>query len=1398
MRLDPFHPLVKRWFGARFAAPTEPQRRGWPAIAAGKDVLIAAPTGTGKTLAAFLWCLDKLVRQAAAGALEDKTQVVYVSPLKALASDVQHNLAQPLAELCALARADGTSLEGIRIGVRTGDTPAYERQRMLKLPPHILITTPESLFILLTARRGRELLSTVETVIVDEIHAVADDKRGSHLALSLERLEALCPKRPVRIGLSATQKPIDEVARFLVGERPPPVVVDAGHRRELDLAVEVAAQGELSAVSSQKEWEDLYDRLAQLISQHKTTLIFVSTRRLVERIAHHLAERLGKDAVAPHHGSLSRQARHDAEQRLKSGALRAVVASASLELGIDVGTVELVCQIGSPRALSVALQRVGRAGHCLGLVPKGRLFPLTRDDLLECAAVTWAIRRGELDRLEIPRAPLDILAQQIVAACAAEDWEVEALFQLVRRAYSYRDLPRADFDAVVAMLEVGIECRQGRATAQLHYDRVNGRLRGRRGARLAAITSGGAIPDVADYSVVAEPTGMVVGSVDEDFAVESMAGDVFLLGNTSWRVLGVEAGRVRVEDAQGQAPTIPFWRGEAPGRTAELSLALSELRETIARAADEGGASQAQRWLIEEAGLCQAGAEQAVAYVLAARAALSVLPSQRTVVAERFFDEAGGMQLVLHAPFGARINRAFGLALRKRFCRSFNFELQAAATDNGIVLSLGEQHSFPLELTFGLLRAQSARAVLVQALLAAPMFKARWRWNASRALVLLRRVGARRIPPPILRMRAEDLMAAVFPAQAACAENIAGEIVPPDHPLVGQTIADCLTEAMDFEGLHRVLTDIEAGNIACVARETVEPSPLSHEILNANPYAFLDDAPLEERRARAVSLRRSLPSTAADIGALDPEVIAEVRAEAWPDVRSADELHEALVWLGLLEEGQAGTLSAWMDELCAHRRATRLVLQGRVIWVAAERLGAVGRLFPHARASPAVPPFEDRTSEDPVLSLVRARMQLCGPTTAQGLARVLGLPVPDIDGALVGLEAQGCVLRGRFTDEAPLGQVEWTDRLLLQRIHRRTLARLRREIEPVETSEFLRFLVRWQHAAPQARLHGKAGLRTVLQELQGFELAASAWEKSVLPVRMAKYDPSWLDALCFSGEIVWGRLSAPASAPGPTRRTRGLTRIAPLGIVLRQDLPWLLQAIDTPAVLGTLSHSAREVHELLVRRGACFLPDLVAGTRRLRTEVEGGLGELVASGLVTADGFGALRSLLGGKMKQTSPFAHQVMGRFSPLRAVDAELPTDPPTDPVERAARQLLRRWGVVCRDLLARERLPPWRALTLCFRRMEAKGEIRGGRFLAGRVGEHFALPEAVEAMRQVKRSAPSGERVAVSPADPLNLVGILTPGPRLPATAQASLVYQDGVPMVIERARSLHTSRSARQGL
>ena len=1407
-----FHPAVTQWFEQEFGTPSEPQQRGWPAIQSGAHTLISAPTGSGKTLAAFLASLNQLLREGLASDLPDETRVLYVSPLKALSNDIHKNLEQPLAAIRHALAAQGRDVD-IRAEVRTGDTPAAKRQAIIRKPPHILVTTPESFYLLLTSESGRRLLKPVRTLIVDEIHAVVGNRRGSHLALSVERLAALVNHPLQRIGLSATQKPIEEVARFLTGTleqdgKARCKIVDCGYRRELDLAIELPGSP-LEAVMSNEVWEEVYCRLADLIDAHRTTLVFVNTRRLAERVTHHLGNRLGQDKVMSHHGSLSAKLRLEAENRLKRGELRALVATASLELGIDIGSVELVCQLGPTHSLAAFLQRVGRAEHRRGGLPKGRLFPLSRDELVEGVALLRGLRDGELDHLIMPQKPLDVLAQQMVACAACEVWEEQKLFELMRSAYPYRELTRKEFDDVLRMLAEGFSTKRGRRGALVHHDAVNQRVRARRGARLVALTSGGAIADNSDYRVLLEPGETFIGTVNEDFAVESMAGDIFQLGNASWRILRINSGTVRVEDAHGQPPGIPFWLGEAPGRTNELSQAVSRLRVEAEKRLEEAlGRNETKStetlstWLSAETGLAGSGARQLADYFAAIYRALGVVPSQQRLVLERFFDESGGMQLVLHSPFGIRVNRAWGLALRKRFCRSFNFELQAAATDDAIVLSLGTQHSFPLDDVFHYLKSTTVYELLVQALLDAPMFPIRWRWNATRSLALPRQRGGRKIPPPLQRMESENLLSAVFPDQLACLENIAGDRVVPEHPLVQQTIADCLTEAMDLGGLVDVLKQIESGSLRCIARDLPEPSPLAHEILNAKPYAFLDNAPLEERRTQAVYLRRATSSPDAGLGILDPSAIEKVCTEAWPHATNADELHEAILLVGTLTEDEIRTTTGgsteWLDLLVSEKRAAKLP---NGFWAASERLPMLRAVYGDSVPALPAPAFDRKGSwerPDAVRELARGRIEVIGPVTAAALARLLGIPSSEIDRALLALEAEGFVLRGRF--HPSVAEIEWCDRRLLARIHRLTIHRLRAEIRPVSLAEFQRFLLAWQRVCAEYRAEGQEGVKAVLELLDGYELPASAWEPEVLALRVKNYAPAWLDQLCLTGWIGWGRLTSPRTING---RLATPVRSSPISVFTRENLPhWL--ALSAAARSPEFPPDATQVLEALNRGGALFFGEIVKQTALLPSRVEQALAELTAQGWVTADSFEGLRALLIPEEKR-QPFApserrkhHRAVtsvefaGRWSVLRASTSNTQSKR-DESLEIYARVLLRRYGVIFRRMIERESfVVSWLELLRVYRRLEARGEIRGGHFVSGVSGEQFALPEAIGLLRSMrKRAALGGEKaltgqlITISGADPLNLAGILAPGPRIAAITAHRILLRDGVPVAALKA-------------
>jgi len=1396
-----FHPAVAGWFSRSFPAPTPAQAAAWPLVRAGRSTLVAAPTGSGKTLTAFLAAIDALVQQGLTeGGLVDGTQVLYVSPLKALSNDIHINLEQPLAGIGAELQRLGLPPVDIRTAVRTGDTPQAERNAMRKRVPHILVTTPESLYVLLGSESGRQMLRDVRSVIVDEIHAIAGNKRGSHLALSLERLEALCERPLVRVGLSATQKPIDAVARFLVGTERPCEIVDIGHGRARDLALEVPPVP-LEAVMSNDAWALVYDRLAALAGEHRTTLVFVNTRRMAERTTRHLAERLGGAVVAAHHGSLAREQRLTAEQKLKRGELRVLVATASLELGIDIGDVELVCQLGSPRSIAAFLQRVGRAGHQVAGVSKGRLFPSSRDDLIECAALLDAVRRGELDTLRIPPAPLDVLAQQIVAEVSSREWQEDALLALLRRAMPYAVLDDDTYQALLRMLAEGYTTRHGARGAYLHRDLATRSLRGRRGGRLTALTSGGTIADNSDYAVLLEPQGLNIGTVNEDFAVESLAGDVFQLGNTSYRILKIEAGRVRVEDAQGMPPSIPFWLGEAPGRSDELSFAVARLRGEIDQRLASAESQAAERlqpvidWLADTPGIPREAAQQIVEYLSRARAALGALPTQRRLIMERFFDESGGTQLVIHSPYGSRINRAWGLALRKRFCRTFNFELQAAATEDAIILSLSTGHSFALDEVWRYLHSASAEQVLIQALLDAPLFGVRWRWIATTALALPRMAGGRKVAPQLQRMKSEDLLATVFPDQVACLENIVGEREIPDHPLVRQTLDDCLHEAMDSEGWLALLRRMESGEVELLTRDLPAPSPLAMEILGARPYAFLDDAPLEERRTQAVLARRwSDPESADDLGALDPEAIAAVGAEAWPEARNSDELHEALTALGCIPEAEAAGQPHWLQwlaELARAGRATRLqVAHDRALWTPLERLAWLRSIYPQAACEPRLPlpaGYDQLLDEEEALvELIRARLSGFAPLPVPLIARPLALPASAVALALTRLEAQGYVLRGRFSPGA--SEDEWCERHLLARIHRYTVKRLRREIEPVELADCMRFLADWQHLSAGTRMQGRESLGTLVEQLEGFQAAATAWESDLLPARLKDYGSTWLDELCRSGRIVWTRLSGRLKASG------GPVRGTPIVLLPRRQLgAWHALASDAPA--PELSSRAQRVFDCLQTHGALFFDELQHDAHLLRSELEDALGELVAVGLVNADSFAGLRALLTPASKR-SRTARRTRGgafiggmadagRWALVRkpvAGDVAGHAVLPIEALEHIARVLLRRYGVVFWRLLAREAdwLPPWRELLRVYHRLEARGEIRGGRFVAGVAGEQFALPEALALLREVRKRPLAGELLAVSAVDPLNQLGTLLPGSKVPALPGNRILYRDGVPL------------------
>lgn len=1440
MAFEHFHPVSRTWFQKTLGEPTSAQLDAWPAIQKGSNTLIAAPTGSGKTLAAFYVSIDRLVQKALINELENTTQIIYVSPLKALSNDIHRNLQEPLQAISEALAMEGKEAN-ITVAVRTGDTSQYERQMMLKKPPHILVTTPESLYLLLTSKGGRQILQTADTLIVDEIHAMLGDKRGAHLSLSVERLEKLTGSPLQRIGLSATQKPITEVAKYLVGSSQvidntaKCTIVDSGHKKTLDISIEVP-KSPLSALMSNEVWEELYERLVELVESHQTTLIFVNTRRLAERLALSLGERIGEEAVSSHHGSMSKEHRFEAEQKLKNGHLRVLVATASMELGIDIGSVNLVVQFSSPKSISAFLQRVGRSGHQVGGIPKGILFPLTRDDLVECTALIDSVQRGELDQLCIPDKPLDILSQHIVAEAGANDHleeglSLDELFEQFRCAWTYRDLEREVFDQIVHMLGEGYSSRRGRSGALLHVDRINGRIRPRKGARLTALTNGGAIPDMFEYQVVLDPEDTIVGSLNEDFALESLPGDVFTLGNHSWRILRIDGLKVRVADAQGQHPTIPFWFGEGAGRSHELSESVSRLRREIRELVDVS-TSAAVDHLVNDIGLQQTAAEQMVDYLKVGSDALGVMPTRESIVMERFFDEVGDMHLVIHSPFGSRMNRAWGLSLRKRFCRSFNFELQAAANEDSIVISLGPVHSFEVADVFYYLKSATVRDVLVQALLDAPMFESRWRWNATRSLAIQRNRAGKRVPPQFQRMQAEDLIAQVFPDQLACQENLTGNREIPDHPLVQQTIHDCLTEAMDIDELTGLISNIENEKLELFARDLREPSPFAQEIINARPYAFLDDAPFEERRTNAIRNRSWLdPAESEDFSSLDMTAIERVREEAWPWIRSSEELHDALMVLGFITEkemqqGPEGEdYRVYLDNLLEEARVTRVTFNESSLWIAAERVtwfeaAELECVFEPELHIPDELKLNIPKGEKVLSELLRGRLEGLGPVTTERMASDVGLPLEQVEFTLTMLQNEGFVFKGRYTPLADLpgamaegpAAVEWCERRLLQRIHRYTIDFHRESIKPVSLQAYMEFL--FQHHECRV-LDGdgmtslpstQESLQRVLGRLDGYTAPASAWEGDLLPCRLGAYDPAILDTLCISGRVAWGRL-----VPGKTQKTNeagksarnksGLIKSTPINIVQRNNMDlWSSVFFRADEIEPVLGSEAGQVLDTLKQQGASFFADIVARSGLIRTRVEAALAELVSHGLVSSDSYTGIRALLSpsnrkqrqgrnGKRRRT-PHDLENAGRWTFIQKFEhgdeeASIHND---EKLDRLINIYLKRWGVISRTILEKEtQAPPWRVVLLKLRRMELQGTVRGGRFIVGIGGEQFALADTVKALRRCAnelkdRQEDKPSRVVINAADPLNLVGIILPGKKIPSLASNRILFENGVPVAV----------------
>lgn len=1422
MPLKNFHPITRTWFERTFGQPTDAQAQAWPAIKEGKHTLIAAPTGSGKTLAAFYATIDDLVARGLQGDLIEQTEIVYISPLKALSNDIRRNLEIPLRGIEEELKTKGLPQVNIRVAVRTGDTTPKERQQMLKHPPHILVTTPESLYLLLTSEGGREMLRGVKSVIVDEIHAVLADKRGSHLSLTLERLEHLTSRRLQRIGLSATQKPIELVAKFLVGnrhiqnEQADCVIVNTGQRRKLNITLEIP-NSPLSAVMSNEVWTEIYDRLVELISKHRTTLIFVNTRRLAERLAMALAEKIGEEHVSSHHGSMSKEHRLKAEQRLKAGELKVLVATASMELGIDIGSVELVVQFSSPKTIAAFLQRIGRSFHQVGGIPKGVLMPLSRDDLVECAALLDSVRRGELDHIIMPEEPLDILSQQIVAEVSNEEWSVDHLYELFRQAYPYRNLSKNKFLEIVSMLAEGFSTRRGRRGAYLHYDGINNLIRGRRGARLVALTNGGSIPDTFDYDVVLQPEGIVVGSLNEDYALETMAGDIFTLGNHSWQLLRIEGLKVIVQDAAGKPPTVPFWLGEGNGRSDELSESLSRLRETISKLLDEDPLpnvpltdlnavpsirdNRAVRWLVDEVGIALPAAEQLVLYLWLGKIGLGCMPTRETLVMERFFDEAGDMHLVIHSPYGSRVNRGWGLALRKKFCRNFNFELQAAANENNIILSLSSSHSFPIDDVYRYLNTKTLRETLIQAMLDAPLFEIRWRWNASRALAIQRNRNGSRVPPQLQRMQAEDLIAQIFPDQIACAENIQGEREIPDHPLVKQVIHDCLTEAMDIEALQNLIKNIQEKKLQLIAKDLREPSIFAQEIITARPYAFLDDTEFAERRVNAIKNRSWLdPAEARDLSKLDPQAIARVKEEAWPQAQNPDELHDILSIHGFIkeEEGHANHWIPLLESLIKQGRAARAWLdENYCLWIAAERIPLFKKIYKDIKISPdlklpATVNQEINSEEDALREVIRGRLEALGPITLKQLAVDSQVSEGKIQYALLTLEKEGFVFRGQFTPD--LGIEEWSERRLLQRIHKYTIESLRQSIQPVSVQDYMRFLFKLHNMNVENEQSGPSVLQGVLDQLEGYEAPAATWEADIIPNRMGEYDPSWLDVLCMSGKIVWGRFNPPKKS-SENGKKNGPIKTTPIILIPRLNTTlWRNLSVKNGHDM-TLSPTAQSVLDHLKKNGASFFDDIVHQTHLLKSQIEEGIAELVSNGLIVSDSYSGLRSLLTPEYNKSSSnrltsvrqrrrqavFGIEHAGRWSLMQEAPPE-EKELTYETLEHLIYIYLRRWGILFRTIIEKESFaPPWRMIVRVLRRMELRGELRGGRFISQVSGEQYALPETVERLRKARQEK-NDDLISISAVDPLNLLGIILPGRRVANLTTNRIVFRDGIALAV----------------